>query len=230
MDDDEVARLTLSRILAPLGAEVTLAADGEEAYEQLNSGLRAGICCSDVLMPRLDGVGLLQRTRQHPVLKDLPFVLVSSAADRATVQAAITAGVAGYMLKPFFAGQARATVDRVLRERRAAAAEHFLVTRRRTGLNLEQLEGVLGRLRDDAQACAQAPGAGVDSDLQRLHSSTTLLGLWSATSLLSDALAPQTPAESRVLVVREAGHLIDDQLRSLQRLEPAPAVSVGVAA
>lgn len=230
VDDDEVARLTLSRILAPLGAQMALAIDGEEAYEQLAAGLRPAVCCSDVAMPRLDGVGLLQRTRTHPVLKDLPFILVSSAADRETVQAAIAAGVAGYMLKPFLAGQARATVDRVLRERRAAVAEHFLVTRRRTGLTLEQLEGVLARLRDDAQGCAEGKECATDGNLQRLHSGASVLGLWAAAGHLSDAQAAGTPIEARMLMLREAGHLIGDQLQSLQRLDPAPAMPAGAAA
>ena len=227
VDDDEVARLTLARILDPLGAEARFAVDGEEAYAQLAGGLRAALCCSDLVMPRLDGVGLLQRTRRHPVLKALPFVLVSTAADRPTIEAAVSAGVAGYMLKPFLAIQARCTVDRVLRERRAAASEHFLVTRRRTSLSLEQIEDLLARMQQDAIACAQAPAGGAEGDLQRLQGSTTLLGLWSASSLLDEALAPPTPADARVLLVQEAAHQIGDQLHSLRTLQPGPDVSAG---
>src|SRR5688572_4297841 len=92
-DDDGVARLVLARTLEGLGAEVLQATDGEAAWALLAGGLRPALCCCDVHMPRLDGMGLLRRARRHPVLKDLPFVLVSSAADHGTLDDAVAAGV-----------------------------------------------------------------------------------------------------------------------------------------
>ena len=43
VDDDEVARLTLARILDPLGAEASFAVDGEEAYAQLAALLHESV-------------------------------------------------------------------------------------------------------------------------------------------------------------------------------------------
>lgn len=228
VDDDEVARISLSGLLRPLGAELVLAGDGEEAWALIEGGLRPSLCCSDVLMPGMDGLALLERMRAHPVLRDLPFILISAAADRATVQKAVAAGVAGYVLKPFLAVQTRCTVDRVLREHQATLSEHFLVTRRRLDLDLDALEKVLLRLRDDVQTCAAALQAASDHDvgaapLQRLHSAAVLLGLYRGAELLREAMEPQTAPEARLLAVREVSHLVSDQLLALRRLEAGTA-------
>jgi two-component system chemotaxis response regulator CheY len=206
------------------------AEDGEQAWALLEDGLRPDVCCCDVVMPRLDGLGLLARTRAHPILKDLPFVLISSAADRETVQTAIAGGVAGYILKPFLAVQTRGTVERVVRERRAGAAEHFLVTRRRLAVDLEQLLKLLEKLRGDASQCEQALGDPSSTDtvrtgwLQRLHSGTMVLGLTRAATLVKDVLGDGAAAQSRALVVQEVGRLVDEQLREVRQLTPPVAV------
>lgn len=226
VDDDEIARMSLTNILGGSDVSIVQAEDGEQAWQLLQDGLRPDVCCCDVMMPRLDGLGLLARTRAHPILKDLPFVLVSSAADRETVQTAIAGGVAGYILKPFLAVQTRGTIDRVVRERRAAIAEHFLVTRRRLAVDLEQLTRLLEKLRADTAQCgqaladAQAAEALRASWLQRLHSGTLVLGLTRAAALLKDVMAEGAEAEARALVVQEVGRLVDDQLRDVKQLAP----------
>lgn len=221
VDDDEVARLALSAVLAPCATEIVLAGDGEAAFALLEGGLRPAVCCCDVVMPRLDGLGLLRKVRAHPVWNDLPFILISAAADRATVESAIASGVAGYILKPFLAAQTRNTVERVIRTHNAARAEHFMVTRRRLGVPLEKLEALLEKLRSDAQACADAAEGDappVDS-VQRLHSGCKLLGLWKAAQLLRDASAATVAAGVRQLALREAQMLIGGQLEELRVLE-----------
>lgn len=226
VDDDEVARISLSHILGQDGVQVVEAEDGESAWRMLEDGLRPAVCCSDVIMPRLDGIGLLQRARRHPVLKDLPFVLVSSAADRATVDAAFAGGVAGYILKPFLALQTKATVDRVMEERRTTRSEHFLVTRRRLEVSLERLQDMLAAFRVDAQSLAAALAAGSSAGeatvaLRTLHESSLQLGLWKAASFLGEATADPVPPGDRVLAVREAALLAGEQLDDMAQLAPA---------
>jgi len=232
VDDDEAARGALARLLRSVGTIVP-AADGEEAWDLLQGGLRAAICCCDVGMPRLDGIGLLRRVRAHPVLNELPFVLVSVAADRATVDSASAAGADGYLLKPFLAVQTRCTVERLLRQRRATQAEHFLVTRRRLDATLAGLERMLEQLQRDAFDCIQtleagaAPQPAAAADLRRLHGAMLHLGLWRGAELLREGLQPDTSGQARLLAVRECGHLVGDQLRSLRWLEgsyPPPAL------
>lgn len=219
VDDEEAARAALGWALAGMGAQVVSAEDGEEALAMLDAGLRVDLCCSDVMMPRVDGLELLRRLRAHPLRRDLPCVLVSVAADRPTLDLAVASGASGYILKPFLAGQARCTVERVLCEHRAARREHFLVTHRRLGLPLEALEAQLRALREQARSCAlggcAADGlAGLRRDAQRL-------GLWKAAALLESALDAGTPPALRALFLAEVPHLAGDQLQAMQQLEPA---------
>ena len=80
VDDDPITRLALGRILRDVATELVEAEDGEQAWALLQQGLRPLVCCCDVAMPRLDGIGLLRRAAGDCVLDDLPFGLISSAA------------------------------------------------------------------------------------------------------------------------------------------------------
>lgn len=221
VDDEEVARTSLTGLLAAMG-EVVAAASGEEALALLEGGLRPDICCSDILMPGIDGLELMRRARAHPVWKDLPFVLVTIAGEREMVAAAVEAGAAGYILKPFLAVQTRCTVERVVRDHRAARSEHFLVTSRRLGLTLPALEDMLARFAaevDTVAAEVTVGRAGVP-ELRRLHASTVVFGMWKAGSLLQEAMADDTTPDARVLALHEVRHLVEDQVEALDALAP----------
>ena len=220
VDDDELARLSLSNILGSVDGVTGIAEaeDGEQAWELLAGGLRPLVCCCDVRMPRLDGLGLLRRARADALLRDLPFLLVSSASDRATVQDAITIGVSGYILKPYLAVQTRATVARLLREQLAARAENTLSTRRRLGLDRAGLRQLLERLRADVaeQAAGLSGGGPADAaTLARLRRASEALGLWRGASLLQQAQAGQAGAAP---VLAELASLVDEQLAGLAPL------------
>jgi two-component system chemotaxis response regulator CheY len=224
VDDDEIARMSLANILNGLGT-VAQAEDGEQAWALLEGGARPEVCCFDIHMPRLDGLALMQRVRAHPVLGDLPVVLISAASDRETVQNAIAGGVAGYILKPFLAVQTRTLVERVQRERRAAEAENVMVTRRRLAVGGEQLRGLLEKMRDDAAEFGAALAAGdAECKLQRLQSGTMVLGLWRGTALLKDLQAKPLADSGRArLVIDELSRLVERQLGELASLPAAPA-------
>ncbi len=225
VDDDELARLSLSNILGAVEGVtgVAEAEDGEQAWELLAGGLRPLVCCCDVRMPRLDGLGLLRRARGHALWRDLPFLLVSSASDRATVQDAIAIGVAGYILKPYMAVQTRATVARLLREQQAARAEAALATRRRLGVDRAGMAQLLGRLREDAVGVAaqlDAEGNAPAADLERLQRASEVLGLWRAAALLGQARAGGASAAP---VLGELACLVDDRLAELAHGAPLAA-------
>ena len=218
VDDDEIARMSLSNIVFRIAgvSGVVEAEDGEQAWALLEGGLRPALCCCDIRMPRLDGLGVLQRIRSHPVLRQLPVVLISSASDRETVQSAIASGVAGYILKPFLAVQTQATLERVLVDRLATEAEPVHVTRRRLAMDSDNLQRVLRKLRDDAaSARAKVDDAGSGDDHQRrllnLHSGAVLLGLWRGAGLLNEAIKDPSPAMHRQ-ILDELARLVDVQL------------------
>jgi signal transduction histidine kinase len=74
-DEREIAEL-IARQLAPLNVSATIATDGDEALALLRTG-RYDAVTLDILMPGLDGFGVLQAIRQDPVLRTTPIVFVS---------------------------------------------------------------------------------------------------------------------------------------------------------
>ena len=102
VDDDVVSRMVLMHLIDACGSfDICEAEDGEDAWQQLAAGLRPAICFCDLRMPRLSGMDLLQRIKADSALGAMPFVMVTSATDRATIDQAAGLGVNGYLVKPF---------------------------------------------------------------------------------------------------------------------------------
>jgi DNA-binding response OmpR family regulator len=99
-DDDAGTRLLLKRTLVrEFGAEVTEAADGLQALELLEER-NFDLLILDLMMPGVDGAGVLKILREQMRLANLPVVIVSGQRESETVQAVIQLGVAGFLLKP----------------------------------------------------------------------------------------------------------------------------------
>ena len=83
------------------------AEDGEAGLEALHRHLKAGepieLVISDWNMPKLKGLELLKKVRSSTEFKDLPFVLLTSEAEREQVTEAVLSGVSQYVVKPFSA-------------------------------------------------------------------------------------------------------------------------------
>ncbi len=114
VDSDPAARRALAGMLAIGGSEVSQAADGEAAWQLLAGGLRPGVCFSALGTPGQGGLDLMRRTRLDPALRDMPFVLTISAADRQTMRAVIASHAAGCLMQPCQPQQARSVARRAV--------------------------------------------------------------------------------------------------------------------
>src|SRR5581483_4712779 len=96
---------------------------------------------SDVMMPKLDGFGLLAGLRADPELRDIPIVLLSARAGEEARVAGIEAGADDYLVKPFSAREllARVGANLELSRLRRQATEHADAERRRLEAVIEQL-------------------------------------------------------------------------------------------
>lgn len=113
VDDDVVSRMMLMHLIDSCGShEILEAEDGEDAWRQLEQGLEPAIVFCDLRMPRLSGLGLLERLRADPARAGMRFVLVSAAADAATMAEADGLGADGYIVKPFQAEDVRLQFER----------------------------------------------------------------------------------------------------------------------
>ncbi len=111
VDDEEVVRDTVARMLERLGYTITLAVDGQDALERFAAGDRAfDLVILDINMPRLDGSECFEALRAlDPSVRVL--IATGYGLDGA-VQELLDRGASGYVAKPFdMAGLAGAVDD-----------------------------------------------------------------------------------------------------------------------
>ncbi|HVY08580.1 MAG TPA: SpoIIE family protein phosphatase [Mycobacteriales bacterium] len=108
VDDNADMRDYLAHLL---GADYTVdvAADGQEALELINAQL-PDLVLTDVMMPRLDGFGLLRALRADRATMHIPVVMVSARAGEEGVVEGLGAGADDYLVKPFAARELLARV------------------------------------------------------------------------------------------------------------------------
>ena len=76
--DDEIHILRAVEFkLKRAGFEVQSASDGQEAWEMIEKQ-RPDLLVTDCQMPRLDGLGLVERIRAHPATSDLPVIMLTA--------------------------------------------------------------------------------------------------------------------------------------------------------
>jgi CheY-like chemotaxis protein len=97
-DEFAIAEL-LAMALTDSGYRVVVAANGRQALEQLREGPLPDLVVSDLMMPVLDGAGLIQAMRDMKPQRNIPYIIMSSIPE-AAVQTRIN-GYAGFIRKPF---------------------------------------------------------------------------------------------------------------------------------
>ncbi len=107
-DDNSDMRQYLVRLLSDL-YDVDSVSDGEAALERLRRN-RPELVLSDVMMPRLDGFGLLKAIRDEPATRELPVILLSARAGEESRVEGLGAGADDYLVKPFSARELLARV------------------------------------------------------------------------------------------------------------------------
>lgn len=123
-DDNSDMREYIEKILSPHW-EVVPARDGEEAFK-FSQEQDFAVVLSDIMMPRLDGFGLIRKLRESAKTRSLPVILLSARAGEESRIEGLTAGADDYLVKPFSAKEllARVKTHLSLNEmRREAEAE-----------------------------------------------------------------------------------------------------------
>lgn len=122
VEDNPALRARVARLLGTLG-RVTAVADGLAALEVLRSET-VNLVVTDAMMPRMDGLQLLEAIRGDDALRSTPVVMLSARAGAEAAAGAIEAGADDYVVKPFTPGEllARCRTTLELAEYRASAA------------------------------------------------------------------------------------------------------------
>lgn len=112
-DDPSVVRL-ITKQLRREGFEVVAFPDGAAALANA-PGSGAALVISDIEMPNLDGLGLLQGLRAHPEFRHVPVMMLTAMGDENYIVRAFDLGADDYVLKPFSMREVTARVRRLLR-------------------------------------------------------------------------------------------------------------------
>ncbi|HEV2963043.1 MAG TPA: HD domain-containing phosphohydrolase [Candidatus Angelobacter sp.] len=116
VDDEEPIREIISSMLSAAGYKTRLASSGMEALAILKSSGEFDLMLSDLMMAELDGIALLERSKEK--YPDMHVIMVTAVHDISVALAAIRNGAYDYLLKPFEREQLLAMVRRALETRR----------------------------------------------------------------------------------------------------------------
>ena len=101
VDDDELNRYTLARRLTRDGfANLGMASNGIEALAALRQD-KFDLVLLDIMMPGLDGFGVLEAMKAAPSLAGSPVIVISANDDNSKFVRAIELGAMDYLAKPF---------------------------------------------------------------------------------------------------------------------------------
>jgi len=116
-DDDLALVSTLSWILREHGYEVVAVPNGENLLERLRIE-SPDLVLLDIMMPKVDGLQLLERIRAEPGWRDLPVLMVSSMPPEDGTVRSLEIGATDFIPKPFRMRELLARVDTHLRRGR----------------------------------------------------------------------------------------------------------------
>ena len=114
VDDSASMRQMVSFTLKSAGYNVVEAVDGQDAWEKAGSR-DFDLVLTDQNMPRLDGLGLTRKLREHPQFKTTPILMLTTESSDLMKQAGRAAGATGWLVKPFDPARLLEVIKKVIR-------------------------------------------------------------------------------------------------------------------
>lgn len=127
-DDNRVNRLMLARGLEHEGHTVAFAEHGAEALDLLG-GQRFDLVLLDVLMPELDGYGVLEKLQHDPHLRDIPVIVTSAIDELDSVVRCLEMGAEDYLTKPVNPVLLNARISASLEKKRLRDQQRELISK-----------------------------------------------------------------------------------------------------
>lgn len=114
VDDSPSMRKMVSFTLTGAGYQVVEAVDGIDAFEKAQAQ-EFDLVLTDQNMPRLDGLGLMRKLREHPHFKTIPILMLTTESSDLMKQAGRAAGATGWLVKPFDPARLLEVVKKVIK-------------------------------------------------------------------------------------------------------------------
>ncbi len=152
VDDDEMNRVMLSRLLTRGGYAVTEASDGAAALELVEKH-SFDLVLLDILMPGIDGLQVLENLRRTRSVAELPIIMATAEDSSSDVVRALKLGANDYVTKPLDFSVVLARVQTQLSLKRAK----------------DELEATNARMKRDLEAAAKVQRALMPSSLPEVR-------------------------------------------------------------
>ena len=186
VDDDAVTRMLIRRTLERHpGCSVVEACDGLDALNVLAHGEMPHVCITDISMPEMDGLRLIQKIRSIPHLRDLPVIVCSSVKERDAIVKAAGMNVTRYVIKPFTAASISGHLKETIAVLRSKSEGHLKDICSRLSLKpkdcielVERIATSLGERLTQIRACI--------SQGQNYDAAQTLSGLVGTCAVLAE--------------------------------------------
>ncbi len=101
IEDDKFLRELMIKKLANEGFEVSSAADGEEGIRCVKEK-QPDLILLDLILPGLDGFGVLTKLQEDPALPKIPVIILSNLSQREEIEKARQLGVKDFLIKAHF--------------------------------------------------------------------------------------------------------------------------------
>jgi EAL domain-containing protein (putative c-di-GMP-specific phosphodiesterase class I) len=113
IDDDQLMRKLLARVLTAKGYDITLAHNGAQAKELLAAQGAFDLILTDVHMPQVDGIGVLKLVRETD--SDFPVILFTASPSAETAIGALQLHATAYLTKPIDPSKLTDEIDKALK-------------------------------------------------------------------------------------------------------------------
>jgi two-component system chemotaxis response regulator CheY len=114
VDDSPSMRKMVTFTLTGAGHQVVEAVDGQDAFEKAQAQ-SFDLVLTDQNMPKLDGLGLTRKLREHPRYKNTPILMLTTESSDLMKQAGRTAGATGWLVKPFDPARLLEVINKVIK-------------------------------------------------------------------------------------------------------------------
>jgi CheY-like chemotaxis protein len=100
VEDDQLIQRMYQKIFTFEGFNVELASDGEEGLDKLRSmQSKPTVILLDVMMPKMNGMQVLEKLKADPELKSIPVIMLSNLAGENDIETALSKGAVKYIIK-----------------------------------------------------------------------------------------------------------------------------------
>ncbi|HEY0669058.1 MAG TPA: response regulator [Sphingobacteriaceae bacterium] len=116
IEDDENISLNVTEILCLAKHKIITAVNGKEGIE-LAREIHPDLIISDVMMPGIDGFGVLHILQEDPETRDIQFIFLTSKSERTDFRHAMNLGADDFITKPFEGSDLLNAVENIIRKK-----------------------------------------------------------------------------------------------------------------